>query len=222
MAHSISKKALALKLRKKGFSLMEISDKLHISKSTASVWLAKVELSSLAKKRLEKKQVIGQYKTLLIRKKLREFNKQKRERLAETILAKIQFDKNLLKLLCALLWWCEGNKEFTRIRFTSSDSTLINNFLKLFRKAFMVDESKFRALVHLHSYHIDDKQKEFWSKITKIPLSQFSKSYKKNNTAKRTKENYQGCITITYYDATIAKELESIYTMFSSINIEGS
>lgn len=123
--------------------------------------------------------------------------------------------KELFKLYCALLWWCEGNKQLSYVRFTSSDPTLIANYLLVLRKGFTIDESKLRVLIHLHAYHDEKKQKSFWDEITKIPLSQFHKSYQKTNTGIRTHNNYQGCIAVSYYDAKIAKELEAIYNAFT-------
>jgi len=46
-------------------------------------------------------------------------------------------------------------------------------------------------------------------------LSQFQKSFQKQNSGKRKHEDYQGCIAVTYYDAKIAKELEAIYNAFT-------
>jgi len=77
-----------------------------------------------------------------------------------------------------------------------------------------VDETKFRALIHLHEYHDESKQKKFWSDITKISENKFQKSYLKINTGKRIKENYPGCISIKYYDAKIFKELKALYKSF--------
>ena len=113
------------------------------------------------------------------------------------------------------MWWCEGNKNSSFLRFTSSDVTLIKNYLSLLREGFTLDESKFRVLVHLHAYHNNDIQKKFWSKITRIPLSQFNKSFQKVNTGKRTRKDYPGCIALTYYDVRIAKELEALYNEFT-------
>ena len=48
-----------------------------------------------------------------------------------------------------------------------------------------------------------------------IPLSQFSKSYLKTNTKTSTRERYQGCIGICYYDSKIALGLRSIYNTFA-------
>ena len=79
------------------------------------------------------------------------------------------------------------------------------------RRGFALQEKKFRAIVHLHGYHDDQQQKIFWSKIAGIPLSQFSKSYQKQNTGKRKRENYQGCLSIRYNDATLARMLDALY-----------
>ena len=56
----------AFNLRKKGYSLGEISDKLHIAKSTSSLWLRNVSLEAKAIKRLNSRKKLGQRKTALI------------------------------------------------------------------------------------------------------------------------------------------------------------
>lgn len=215
MAHRIEIKDKAIALRKKGYSLKEISEQLKIAKSTASVWVSHIELSLSAQNRLAKKEILGQYKSVLLKKQKREKQKESLEKAALEMLKDIPLTNHLLKLCCALLWWCEGNKSTNCVRFTSSDPSLIKNFLYLFRTGFKLDEKKFRALLHLHTYHDETVQKNLWSKITKIPLSQFNKIYQKTNTGKRSKDNYPGCIAVTYYDAYIAKELEALYNTFT-------
>lgn len=217
MPHAIELKNRAIALRKKGFSLKEIADKLQIAKSTASEWLSSIKLSLSAQKRLAKKQILGQYKTVLLKKKLKELNRRHYEKEALETLKDVSLSKEIARLCCTLLWWCEGNKNASFVRFTSSDSTLITNFIFLLRKSFQLDESKFRVLVHIHKYHNDDIQKKYWSNITGIPLTQFHRSYQKFNTGIRIKENYQGCIALTYYNARIAKELEAIYNAFTAL-----
>lgn len=215
--YSIQIKERAVKFRKEGLSLKEIAEKLKISKSTASEWLSSLELSDFAKKRLFNKQVLGRYKVIVNRRESKEKKKKTLEKRAYKLLKGTNFSNVLLKLCCALLWWCEGNKDDSMVRFTSSDSTLIENFLFLLRSGFETDESKFRALVHIHSYHNEITQKNFWSEVTNIPLSQFNKSYQKLNTGKRFHKDYPGCVAISYYDAKIAKELYALYNAFSRI-----
>lgn len=215
MSYPVQIKTRAINLRRKGFSLTEIAEKLPVSKSTLSEWLSSIELSSSAQKRLADKQILGQYKSVLLKRKLTEKHKKLYQEAALIDIKKIFFGKELQKLCCALLWWCEGNKDTSMVRFTSSDRTLIANYLNVLRSGFVIDESKFRALVHIHAYHNDKKQKKYWSKITKIPLEQFNASFQKLNTGKRTKAGYPGCVAISYYDAKIAKELEALYNAFT-------
>ena len=74
------------------------------------------------------------------------------------------------------------------------------------RFSFKLDERKFRAMLHLHDYHNEKKI---------IPISQFSKSYKKPHTGKRKREGYPGSTRIRYYYSKIALELRTIYNTFA-------
>lgn len=215
MSYSLAFKEKVISLRKHGYSIKEIAAKFGISKSTSSEWLRDVLLDNKALIRLKERRILGQYKSRLVFAQKREQQDKKRQKLVEQILSKIELSQELCKLCCALLYWCEGNKgRDTLVRFTNSDPFLIKTFLSLLRKGFNIDESKFRALIHLHQYHNEQKQKVFWHGITEIPLSQFSRTYWKPNTGKRKHDNYPGCIAISYYDAKIAKELTAIYNTF--------
>lgn len=214
MSYPIDLKEKATQLRKKGYSIKEISKKFKIAQSTSSLWLSNIELPFQAQERLRKKKILGQYKAVLVKRKKRELDRNKLLKEVALMLSKLKESRELYKLYCSLLYWCEGNKDGAFVRFTSSDPTLIKLFISLLRKGFKVDEAKFRGLIHLHSYHDETKQKLFWSAITEIPLYQFNRSYRKPNTGKRKQENYPGCIAISYYDSKVAKELKAIYNIF--------
>lgn len=203
-------KQRAIKLRKEGFSLKEISDKLHISKSTASTWLKYVKINKIGKNKLNKKIDSARKRGISKIKNKREKEYQKIEIKSKIVLK--NFKKNIVtnKILCSLLYWCEGGKTESAIYFTNSDPILIKYFLKLLRESFNINEDKFRVCLHLHSYHNDKIQKIFWSKVTNIPINRFFKIYKKINTGKTKKYNYQGCVSIRYYDYKILKEINYI------------
>lgn len=216
MAYSIEIKEKAKRLRKSGFSLKEISEKLGIAKSTASVWVAHIKLGAKARKRLKKRKIIGQYKAQQIKRIQRKKLLSQYHKKASKQLSLVKFDQKLHKLLSALFFWCEGGKNTrSHVEFINSDPIMIEVFVKLLRSAFNLDERKFRILMHLHEYHDEVKQKEFWSKITKIPKSQFTKTYWKPHTKKRKRENYPGCIRVSYYDAHIARQLHAWYNSFA-------
>ena len=94
-----------------------------------------------------------------------------------------------------------------RVSFSNSDPQLIKYFLKIFRKSFVLEEKKFRALLHIHDYHNEKKQIQFWSKVTQIPTGQFSRSFHKKNTGKNKRVGYPGCLSVRYYNSIIQKEL---------------
>ncbi len=216
MAYSIEIKEKARRLRKKGFSLKEISEELGIAKSTASKWLAYIKLESKARKRLKERQILGQYKAQQIKKAKRKKLLSQYQKKAYGQLSLIRLDQKLFKLLSALLFWCEGGKNAkSHVEFINSDPVMIKVFVNLLRSAFNLDERKFRVLMHLHEYHNEEKQKEFWSKITKIPKNQFTKTYWKPHTKKRKRENYPGCIRVSYYNAHIARQLHAWYNSFA-------
>jgi transcriptional regulator with XRE-family HTH domain len=204
----ISEKTEAIKLRKKGYSLNEIAAKTGVAKSTASMWVRDIVLGNNAKKRLLSKIKIGQFVSAENKKK----KTQKvldgcREKASDELRGK-KFDSVVCKIICAMIYWCEGAKNrFCGINFTNSDPDLIKKFLELLRKSFELDERKFRVCVHLHGYHNKERQIRFWSEITEISKNQFIKPYLKKNTGKRTRENYQGCVSIRYHDVTVAREL---------------
>ena len=205
-------KEKAIILRKKGYSLEEISKKLKISKSTASYWLSKIRLNQKAQDRLKQRGILGQYKTILLseikRKKL--FNKIRVD--VKKDLSKISLSPKLARYICSILFWCEGSKNnYTTIKFTNSDPAMIKGFLSTFRLGFNINEQKLRALVHLHEYHNENKQIQFWSNVSKIPINQFFRSYNKPHTGKRIKNGYQGCLAISYHDAKLAKILWTYY-----------
>ncbi len=215
MSYPIEIKEKARILRTKGHSLNEISRVLKIYKSTASMWLKDVKLDQKAQERLRKRHQLGQYKAIQTAKIKRDLMKNEIDKISTDSIKKIELNKELFKLLCSFLFWTEGGKSTdSYVYFTNSDPKMVTTFVKLIRNSYKLDESKFRVLIHIHEYHDESGIKDFWSKITNIPLTQFSKSYKKSNTGKRIRNNYMGTIRIRYYDYKIALELRSLYNTF--------
>lgn len=203
----------AIKLRSKGYSLFEIATHLKISKSTSSLWLRNIKLNKQAKLRIEQIQFKARSKANNTIKKIIQDRRDEFHKNAGNTITKLKVLENpsLCKLLCSILYWGEGNKTGYRVAFTNSDPVMIGTFLKLLRYSFPLHESKFRALVHIHEYHDETEIKNYWSKITNIPISQFTKSYLKPHTAKIIRDGYMGTIRIAYADTRIVDELKAVY-----------
>lgn len=208
----LKEKEQAIKLRKKGKSLKDISRELGVAKSTVSLWVHNVALSSEAEELLFQKYTAGQKKAQSVRRAQTTEKLKQAENFAHDVLEKIVKNNGTDEIICAMLYWCEGTKsakdsEFT---FTNSDPDLVVTFLKLFRASFVLDEKKFRVCVHLHDYHDVDEELQFWSKATKIPLAQFIKPFRKPHTGKQQKVDYRGCVQIRYHDVSVARKLQAI------------
>jgi hypothetical protein len=211
MAYSVLTKNKAKALREKGYSLGEISKELGVVKSTIGVWVADVKMDSIAEARLLKKIKLGSF--------ISAKNKQakidaREEKYFQEALEEIKSNPNHERIMCGMLYWCEGGKSPRVVAFTNSDPRLVKTFLNLLRKSFVLDETKFHPCIHLHAYHIPSKQLDFWSKITDIDKQQFIKPYQKQNTGKRFREGYQGCISIRYYSSDLARRLMAIAKAF--------
>lgn len=215
-----SVKILAIKLRKEGFSFSEIAEKTSIAKGTAYEWTKNVALGSRAINILSKKTKLALVKANAELKSRRQLQMSK---IFDTVINdqnNLSYNQELYKLACGLLFWCEGSKNKSRVSFINSDPDMIKTFLTLLRKSFQIDESKFRALIHIHEYHNKKEIESFWSIATNIPLNQFNKSYLKPNTGKNKHKDYKGCCNIRYYDSKIAHELTIIYNCFTRRLIE--
>lgn len=207
MRQKALEKLEAIRLRKQGKSVPEISTKLNVAKSSVSVWVRNVQLSPTAEKRLLKKISAGQ----LAGGKSRHNAVLRREtaylQISLEEIKKTTSTKQHHLNYCALIYWCEGAKSANCVDFTNSDPQLVNLFLKLFRSSFAITESRLRVCLHVHDYHDVDSQIRFWSKVTNIPKPQFIKPYKKPHTGKQIRSDYQGCVSIRYHNTEIARQL---------------
>lgn len=208
----------AIELRQKGYSVNEIYPQLGVAKSTVSLWVRNVPLSSKAEKRLLTKIKEGQWRSA----------KNKHQRVLDTIegylneskkeITRVTLDRFYKRLICSLLYWCEGIKNhYNGVAFVNSDPNLIRVFLRLLRESFDIDEKKLHACIHLHTYHDPNKQLRFWSRVTGIPQAQFIKPYQKTNTGKRIRKEYPGCVAVRYHSNDVARQLLSTAKAFLEI-----
>ncbi|HOX40917.1 MAG TPA: hypothetical protein PK263_01855, partial [bacterium] len=106
-----------------------------------------------------------------------------------------------LKLSGIMLYWGEGTKLGNSVVFSNSDPDMIKLFLDFLRQVCMVDETRLRLLLHAYSDQDEAGLRLFWSNITGIPITQFSKTFlhsRKGGTYKKTSD--YGTISLRYSD----------------------
>jgi len=173
-------KQKAISLRKRGKSYNEIAKILNVSKGTLSLWLRDIKMPPEIEKKFWDE----------ARKKwarsITEFNKKqaeaarKRTEESQKIAAKDigRLSKRELLLVGAALYWAEGYKKARWvIQFSNSDPVMIKFMMRFFKKICNIQKEKIRALVQIHPNVTSEKAINYWSKISGIPKTYFSKSY---------------------------------------------
>lgn len=103
----------------------------------------------------------------------------------------LPFSKRELFLTGLFLYWGEGTKaRRSELVVSNTDPKVITFALYWFTKSLKIPKNKIKVLVHLYEDMNIKQELLFWSKLTKIPLSQFRKPYIKKTSLKSI--NYKG------------------------------
>lgn len=199
-------KNLARRLRQKGKSYSEILKLVNVSKSTISLWLRDMPLSEK-----QKTQLFGRTKSRYAGSKARQ---RARVALTKTIIKNSKKEagnlmENKLFLSGLMLYWAEGTKRGEEmVVFSNSDPNMIKLMMKWFRKICLVKEEKFRIQVHIHSLLSRKEIKNYWSKITGVPPTQFHKLIFKQTSLKHRKNVlYDGTCCIRICDKNLFRKI---------------
>ncbi|MBI4268508.1 hypothetical protein HY627_01580 [Candidatus Uhrbacteria bacterium] len=198
-------KKYAYRLRKAGKSYTAIKELTSLSKSTLSILLRNVSLSSKAEGRINKR-------TDVARKLASEALRSKRVNSStHTILESWNETKEKMNdplfLLGTSLYWAEGGKTREMISFSNSDPHMIQVILQWLREYCGVPENKLRVQIHIHSLHSRVDVERHWSYITKIPLHQFNKTYIKHTSLGHRKNIlYDGTCIIRVHDSKLFRK----------------
>lgn len=177
----INERNEAIKLRKQGLSLNEISRMLKISKSTASIWLRSVQISGSAQKRLLGRTKSASLEGLSKYTKFVKDEKIKREIEDQNIgLSELGIlSKRDIYCIGLGLYWGEGYKKGNQeFGFTNSDPAMIIFYIKWLGEIFNLknEDLIFRVSINeAHSHRVDEVV-SYWVKLTGSRKSQFTKT----------------------------------------------
>lgn len=174
----------ARRLRRTGESIIVIAKKLGVAKSFVSHWCDDIFLTKQQRKKLLWNSFKGGKKGRLLgamankRERINREKNLKNEGLKE--IGKLT--QRELFLVGAALYWAEGLKKDRRITLVNSDPEMIILFIRWLKECLCVNIEDIYCHVSInqdHQFRINEVQ-NYWSKITGIPLSGFTKpSYKK-------------------------------------------
>lgn len=198
-----------ISMRSDGASLTEIGEKLPIPKSTIRYWCRNIILSNEQQKRLFTKQKLaGLYAAERIRKKRIELTKQ----LFNTGIKEIgKISGRELFLIGTALYWAEGyRKGDGEFGFTNSDPKMIKVIIRWLEEQCEINRDRVHLRLCINAIHKKRVKEinDFWSRATRIPLSQFSKPTLincKNTKIYNESSNYFGTLRIKVYKSTNLK-----------------
>ncbi len=187
-------KHLAISLRRKGLSYREIMTQVPVAKSTISIWLKSVGLSTpqitrLTQKRLDAARRGGLAKRFQRLRVEREIRDEAKQEVGE-------INKQDLWLMGCMLYWAEGSKAKSYspsvgLQFSNSDFRMVNIFIKWCTICLGVPTEKLIFSIYIHETHKDDRERfrQYWSDQIGLSLVHFDKIYYKRTALRTNRRN---------------------------------
>jgi len=205
MLQKLQEKNIAIKLRHEGFSYREILKEVRVSKSTLSLWLRGVGLSSKQKQRLTDKKIASALKGAHKKKEIRINSTNKIKKEAKKQIGKLS--ERELWLIGIALYWGEGSKEKdyrpgSGLQFSNSDPYMIKLFICWLLRVIKIPKEKIYFEIYIHKNHKNNINRSIahWSNYTGFSKNIFNHIYYKKNkiktNRKNTKNNYFGLLRI--------------------------
>jgi hypothetical protein len=189
-------------LRALGWTLGEICAELGVSKASASLWCRDVEIdeAELARRRRERNLAGNQGARRRGPNKLQRRKQAEIDGMRAEGAARIGTVSDRDRLLVGLaLYAGEGAKTDGGVKLANSDPRLIRFFVTWLRTCFDIDERRLRVRLYLHDGLDLEAANAFWSALTEIPLSQFTKPYRAvPNASIRRSKHPMGCPSVSY------------------------
>ena len=200
----IKERELAIEYRRSGLSIGDIAARLCVSKSTVSGWCRDIPLSVQAIERIAKASKTKSTEALL---RYAENQRSARQQAIETDKkagANALGELNDRDVYCIGLglYWGEGYKTGSQeFGFTNSDPAVIKFYLEWLRKVFSIERDQLICRVSINETHAKriTVVEQYWSDVTGVPLSCFTKSSLIKTASKKiykNKDDHMGTLRI--------------------------
>lgn len=205
MKSKVQEKEKAMELRRSGYSYNDILKEVHVAKSSLSLWLKDLPLTSLEKeylrKRKDKNISRGRIKVAAI---LREKRLKREDAVCkEAVEEYARYKKDELFKIGVALYWAEGAKRNSYFAFSNSDYRMMRVMLCWIENVFCVNRENLHAYLYIHKPYAHERCEDFWSEKLNIPLTCFRKTtYKPTNKLVKKRPQYKGCLRIVIPKST--------------------
>jgi len=174
------KRAEAVSMRKEGASYSQIKDALKVSKSTLSLWLRDMPLSSSRMKEVRDNSAIRI-------ERFRATMKGKRDKRLAGVYEQVSQDigrlnKREIFIAGLFLYWGEGGKTTTTTTTISNTDLAVLRFFIGWLLSLGVAKERIRAKIHLYKDMDVGKETKYWARTLGIKSKNFRKPYIKDST----------------------------------------
>lgn len=187
-----------------GLSLGKIHKLTNVPKATVSTWVAATPLTTIQIEKIKRVSLKllqeGRIRAQIARKETR--NIKEKDLMRKGISQIGQLNNRDLLLAGVALYWAEGfkNKHERRLGFCNSDPSMIKFYLYWLKDILGVENKDLVLRLTLNeSYKKRAKLiEQYWSLLTGVPLSQFSKTFYQRTQWKKqyNTDNYHGVLRV--------------------------
>ncbi|MBI4227519.1 MAG: hypothetical protein HY600_04495 [Candidatus Omnitrophica bacterium] len=130
-------------------------------------------------------------------------------------------EEEKLKVAGIMLYWAEGAQTVSGVDFTNSNPVMIQLFLRFLRQVCGVAEPRLRVYLYHHGNpDVVEASKRFWSRLTDIPLAQFSRPYiRRGNVHRSGRIMPHGLAHIRYCDKRLLQLIQRWITEYATIAV---
>jgi transcriptional regulator with XRE-family HTH domain len=185
----VAEQERARELRAKSWTLAEIAAEIGVARSSVSLWVRDVEFVPRARRMGPRRP-----SSLMLAKQ------QEIEELRVAGLEAIgRLSEREFLVAGVALYAGEGAKTDGTLKFANTDPRMILFFVTWLRRFYEPDETRLRMRLYLHEGLDIEKASRFWSDLTEIPRSQFTKPYRAaSDRSIRTRKHPMGCPAVVY------------------------
>ena len=212
MSGKIKEKATAIKLRKQGKSYSEILAIVPVAKSTLSLWLRDIGLSTKQSQLFSEKKRQAQLRGGEARRSDRQNRTAVIVNEAKEMIGPLTKRERLL--IGTALYWAEGSKEkiyrpSVRLDFANSDPEMIRFHVAWLREVLGVSDIDMQITLHIHENRLAeiDDFKLYWLNATGLKQENFTKPVIKRHIPKTKRHNiadtYHGLVAIRVRSSTM-------------------
>ncbi len=217
----------AIRMRKRGASLRDVSKKLGIAPSTLSHWFRNVPLSAYHKKLLKKradKSLISARKSAVVwhnAQKTKRLEVAREEALRTLGQLRLQSDP-IIELALAILYLGEGSKKSDMTSMGNSDARILRFFVEALHRLYHIPRTDMRCELHLRDDQNISTAIQYWSRELQIPSKNFSRpSVDKRTRGRPTYPHYKGVCIVRCSRVAIQRKLMYIATTFCDTVADG-